>query len=244
MIEIQDIYKSYGELKVLSGISTSVEKGEVVSIIGPSGTGKSTFLRCINYLEEADKGTISFDGQKFDLADMDKKSIKDLRAHSSMVFQQYNLFLNKTAIENIMEHLIYVKKMGREEAEATAEKYLATVGLSEKRDSYPGQLSGGQQQRIGIARAMAVNPDIMLFDEPTSALDPELIKYVLTVIRELALAKQTMLIVTHEMRFAREVSDKVLFMEGGKILEEGSPEQVFEHSEHARIREFLSLMEK
>lgn len=243
MIRIENIVKSFGDLKVLCGVSTQIRKGEIVSVIGPSGTGKSTFLRCINYLEAAEQGIIRFGDETYHLDRMTKRDIKNLRTHSSMVFQNYNLFQNKTALENIMEHLIYVKKVKKDTAEEIAEHYLKVVGLPEKRDSYPSQLSGGQQQRIGIARAMAVNPDIMLFDEPTSSLDPELIKYVLTVIRELALAKQTMIIVTHEMKFAKDVSDKILFMEGGNILESGTPDQIFEHSEHLRVKEFLDLLE-
>ena len=243
MIEIKDIHKRYNDLEVLKGISVSIDKGEVISIIGPSGTGKSTFLRCINYLEVAEQGTISFGNETYNLNNMSKKEVNKLRSHSSMVFQNWNLFKNRTALENIMEHLIYVKKLSKDESEEIAKKYLEVVGLSEKKDYYPHQLSGGQQQRIGIARAMAINPEIMLFDEPTSSLDPEFIKYVLTVIKDLALSKQTMMIVTHEMKFAKDVSNRILFLEGGKILEEGKPEQIFEHPQHNRIKEFLDLLE-
>ncbi len=243
MIEIKDIHKRYNDLEVLKGISVSIDKGEVISIIGPSGTGKSTFLRCINYLEVAEQGTISFGNETYNLNNMSKKEVNQLRSHSSMVFQNWNLFKNRTALENIMEHLIYVKKLSKDKSEEIAKKYLEVVGLSEKKDYYPHQLSGGQQQRIGIARAMAINPEIMLFDEPTSSLDPELIKYVLTVIKDLALSKQTMMIVTHEMKFAKDVSNRILFLEGGKILEEGKPEQIFEHPQHNRIKEFLDLLE-
>lgn len=243
MIEIKDIHKRYNDLEVLKGISVSIDKGEVISIIGPSGTGKSTFLRCINYLEVAEQGTISFGNEIYNLNNMSKKEVNQLRSHSSMVFQNWNLFKNRTALENIMEHLIYVKKLSKDKSEEIAKKYLEVVGLSEKKDYYPHQLSGGQQQRIGIARAMAINPEIMLFDEPTSSLDPELIKYVLTVIKDLALSKQTMMIVTHEMKFAKDVSNRILFLEGGKILEEGKPEQIFEHPQHNRIKEFLDLLE-
>lgn len=239
MIKIKNLYKSFGELEVLKGINLEVKKGEVVAIIGPSGTGKSTLLRCINYLEEPEEGEIKIDDLKVDVRSITKKEIYELRKKTSMVFQTYNLFKNKTALENIMEPLIVVKKMDKKVARKKALDILDIVGLLDKKDSYPSKLSGGQQQRVGIGRAMAVDPKVMLFDEPTSALDPELVGEVLDVIRELAENHTTMLIVTHEMNFARNVADKIVFMDNGKIAELGSPEQIFNNSQNPRTAQFL-----
>ncbi len=237
-----NLHKAYGENQVLTGIDLEIQKGEVISVIGPSGTGKSTLLRCINYLEKADKGVIIFDDTRYDLESITHDEIYSLRKHSSMVFQTYNLFLHMTVLENVLANLIYVKKYNKNDAKKIAMELLVKVGLEDKINSYPRHLSGGQQQRAGIARAMAVNPDIILFDEPTSSLDPELVSEVLTVIKELASNKQTMLIVTHEMQFARNVSDKVIFMEGGKILESGTPSEVFDQSKNNRLNAFLNKM--
>lgn len=245
MIKIRGIEKSFGALQVLKGVDLDVSAGEVISVIGPSGTGKSTFLRCVNYLETPDRGTISFDGgQTFDFSRLGKNDVRALRSHTSMVFQNFCLFANLTAGENIALHLRRVKRWKAREVSARVGELLRLVGLEDKKDSYPSQLSGGQQQRVAIARAMAVEPELMLFDEPTSSLDPELVKYVLGVIRGLAESKQTMLVVTHEMNFARDVSDRIVFMEGGGILEEGTPEEIFERPRHERIREFLDLVKE
>lgn len=239
MIEIKNLKKSFGGLEVLKGIDLRVGKGEVLAIIGPSGSGKSTLLRCINYLENPDEGRISIGELSVDASRPSKEGIHGLRSSTAMVFQSYNLFRNKTAIENITEPLITAQKMQRSEALEKAEAMLRAVGLYDKKDSYPSALSGGQQQRIGIARAMAVNPKVILFDEPTSALDPELVGEVLNVIRELAKKHMTMIIVTHEMAFAREVADRVIFMDKGGIIEEGSPEQIFTDAREARTKAFL-----
>ena len=245
MIRIRGVKKSFGPLEVLKGVNLDVGAGEVISIIGPSGTGKSTFLRCLNYLEEPDAGTIAFgDGRVFDFSLGGKDFVYALRSHSSMVFQNFSLFANLTAGENIALHLRKVKKWPDDRVEWRVSELLRMMGLEGKRDSYPRQLSGGQQQRIAIARAMAIEPEIMLFDEPTSSLDPELVKYVLGVIRNLADGRQTMLVVTHEMKFAQEVSDRVVFMDGGRILEEGDPRDIFERPKHDRIREFLDLVKE
>lgn len=245
MIEIRGVKKSFGALDVLKGIDLDIDRGEVVSVIGPSGTGKSTFLRCLNYLEEPEAGTVVFDDSKvFDFSRFEKKLISELRSHSSMVFQNFSLFANLTAGENIALHLRKVKKWKDDRVAERVTELLQMMGLEGKVDSYPHQLSGGQQQRIAIARAMAIEPEIMLFDEPTSSLDPELVKYVLGVIRRLADCRQTMLIVTHEMKFAQEVSDRVIFMDEGRILEAGSPDEIFERPKHGRIREFLDLVRK
>ena len=245
MIEIRGVRKSFGPMEVLKGIDLDIGRGEVVSVIGPSGTGKSTFLRCLNYLEEPEAGTIAFeDGRVFDFSRFGKGLVHELRSHSSMVFQNFSLFANLTAGENVALHLRRVKKWRGDRVEERVAELLGMMGLEDKRDSYPHQLSGGQQQRVAIARAMAIEPEIMLFDEPTSSLDPELVKYVLGVIRSLADARQTMLVVTHEMKFAQEVSDRIIFMDGGRILEEGSPDEIFERPRHGRVREFLDLVRK
>ncbi|WFD10694.1 amino acid ABC transporter ATP-binding protein [Tepidibacter hydrothermalis] len=239
MIKIKNLHKSFTKLEVLRGIDLEIKKGEVVAVIGPSGTGKSTLLRCINYLEVPDKGEIEIEDLKINTKNVTKEQIHRLRKVTSMVFQNYNLFKNKTAIQNIFEPLIVVKKMDYKKAEKIALDILEKVGLLDKKDIYPSKLSGGQQQRIGIGRAMAVSPKIMLFDEPTSALDPELVGEVLDVIRGLAKNHTTMIIVTHEMRFAKEVADRVIFMDGGNIVEQGSPDEIFNNPKNERTIEFL-----
>lgn len=246
IIKVKNIRKKFNNLEVLKGIDLCVNKGEVVSIIGPSGSGKSTFLRCINQLEKIDEGyieiegivTASIDDSGKKNASLEKES-KQVCKKIGMVFQSFNLFPHKTVLENVIEAPIIVSKLKREEAVKLAEKYLEKVGLLDKKDCYPSQISGGQKQRAAIARALAMNPDIMLFDEPTSALDPELVGEVLNVIKDLAKEKMTMIVVTHEMSFAREVSDKVIFMDEGKILEEGSPQKIFTNPDHSRIKTFL-----
>lgn len=240
MINIKNLRKSFNNLDVLKGIDLSIKKGEVVVIIGPSGSGKSTFLRCINYLETPNEGLIEIGAVSVNASNPAKDGIKMLRKSTAMVFQNYNLFKNKTALENIMEPLVATKKMNKNEAIEKAEELLRVVGLYDKKLNYPSTLSGGQQQRIGIARAMAVNPEVILFDEPTSALDPELVGEVLNVIRDLAKKHMTMIIVTHEMAFAREVADRVIFMDKGDIIEEGSPEDIFTNPKEERTRKFLN----
>ncbi|MCR4632479.1 MAG: amino acid ABC transporter ATP-binding protein [Treponema sp.] len=240
MLKVSDVYKSFGETKVLKGISLEVKKGQVLAVIGSSGAGKTTLLRCLNFLESADSGSMDFDDLHVDLSRVSKKTMLQIRRKTAFVFQNYNLFANKTALENVMEGLIVSKKMKKEAARDLAEAALAKVGLSDRADYYPSSLSGGQQQRVGIARAFALNPEVILFDEPTSALDPELIGEVLAVIRGLAEEGVTMVIVTHEMTFAREIADRVIFMEDGQIVEEGSPSQIFENPQEPRTREFLS----
>jgi putative amino-acid transport system ATP-binding protein len=250
MIKIENLHKTFGELKVLKGINLEVNKGEVVVIIGPSGSGKSTLLRCINYLESPELGTIEIVSSdepgtiKIDFENPKKPLIKKLRASTSMVFQSYNLFKNKTALENITESLIMTKNIKKKDAEDVATELLKAVGLLDKKDTYPSKLSGGQQQRIGIARAMAVNPLAILFDEPTSALDPELVGEVLNVIRTLAKKHTTMIIVTHEMTFAKEVADRVIFMDEGNIVEQGTPLDIFTNPRHQRTRKFLNQIIK
>lgn len=235
MIEIQKLHKNFGEHEVLRGITYNIAKQDVVAIIGPSGSGKSTFLRCMNFLEVPTSGTIIFEG-----IDLRKTDIYRTREKMGMVFQQFNLFPHKTVLENICIAPIKVKKEKKDVVEARAYALLDKVGLREKALAYPSSLSGGQQQRIAIARALAMEPDVMLFDEPTSALDPEMVSEVLAVMKELAVSGMTMVIVTHEMNFAREVSDRVIFMDDGIILEEGTPEEVFDHPKHQRTIDFFS----
>ncbi|MBD5640598.1 amino acid ABC transporter ATP-binding protein [Clostridium botulinum] len=240
MIKISNLHKSFNEVEVLKGINLDIRKGEVVAVIGPSGTGKSTLLRCMNFLEKPEKGIIEIEDLKVNVEKATKQQIHELRLNTSMVFQSYNLFKNKTALENIMEPLIIVKKMDEDKAKERALSILKQVGLEDKKDYYPSKLSGGQQQRVGIGRAMAVDPKIMLFDEPTSALDPELVGEVLEVIKKLAEQDTTMIIVTHEMRFAKSAADKVIFMDGGNIVEQGTPEEVFNNPKNERTIKFLN----
>ena len=240
MIKIQNLHKKFNDLEVLKGVDLEINRGEVIAVIGPSGTGKSTLLRCINYLERPDQGTISIGDVEVSPENCSKKNIRELRLKTAMVFQSYNLFKNMTVLENVMEPLVTVKKVDRAAAEKAALAIIEKVGLLDKKDQYPSKLSGGQQQRASIARAVVVDPELMLFDEPTSALDPELVGEVLSVIRELALNHRTMLIVTHEMRFAREAANRIIFMDGGKIIEQGTPEEIFEHPQNPRTIKFLS----
>ena len=239
MLEIHDVRKRFGDQTVLDSISLDVEKGDVVAILGPSGSGKTTFLRCLNYLETADSGSMVFDGEHFDLHNAGKKDIARLRRKTGFVFQNYNLFQNKTVLQNITLGLTSGMGMEKKKAEGIALNVLEKVGMADKVKSYPSQLSGGQQQRVAIARAMATDPEIIYFDEPTSALDPELIGEVLAVMRQLAVDGMTMLVVTHEMDFARNVSSKVMFMEGGKVVETAPSKQFFEQPAEARAREFI-----
>ena len=237
MINIENLSKNFGDLKVLKNISTTINKGEIISIIGPSGSGKSTFLRCINKLEEPTEGHIYIDGMDL----MDKNTdINKIRERVGMVFQHFNLFPNMTVLENLTLSPMMVKKESKEEAEKYASYLLEKVGLSDKSNSYPAQLSGGQKQRIAIARALAMKPEVILFDEPTSALDPEMIKEVLDVMRDLAKEGMTMLIVTHEMGFARNVGNRILFMDNGEIIEDCSPKDFFENPTNERIKDFLN----
>lgn len=236
-IHVENLKKNFGHLEVLNGVSTDIYEGEVVCIIGPSGSGKSTFLRCLNRLEDITDGEIIVDGFKIN----DKKlNINKVRENIGMVFQHFNLFANMNVLRNLMLAPVDLKKATKEEAEKRAMELLETVGLSEKAEAYPSQLSGGQKQRVAIARALAMNPDIMLFDEPTSALDPEMVGEVLAVMKTLALNGMTMVVVTHEMGFAREVADRVLFMDGGVVLEEGTPNEIFSNPKHPRTIDFLN----
>lgn len=247
MIKAEGIYKSFNKLEVLKGISLEVNKGEVVAIIGPSGSGKSTFLRCLNRLETLDQGTIEIEGEILAKTGQDGKShyapeldARRICRKMGMVFQQFNLFPHLTVLENVIEAPITVKGMSSEEIVPQAEELLKKVGLLDKRDSYPSRLSGGQKQRVAIARALAMNPDLMLFDEPTSALDPELTGEVLKAMRQLAEEHMTMIVVTHEMAFARDVANRVIFMDKGEIVEQGTPEEIFNRPAYPRTQAFLN----
>jgi ABC-type polar amino acid transport system ATPase subunit len=239
MIKIEGMYKSFGDLEVLKGIDLEVQEGETVAIIGPSGSGKSTMLRCLNLLETPQKGKVTIGSHQYDSEHLDKKKFLEIRRATAMVFQNYCLFENKTALKNITLPLVKVKKMSKDEAEKIGLELLERVGLLDRKDYYPSQLSGGQQQRVGIARALALNPDVILFDEPTSALDPELVQGVLDVIRQISEEKITTLVVTHEMAFARDVADRVVFMDGGEVVEQGDAVQVITNPQEKRTQQFL-----
>lgn len=236
MIQLQNVHKYFEQLHVLKGVSTEIDAGEVVVIIGPSGSGKSTVLRCMNYLEEPTEGDVIVDGKNLNV----KENINNVRAEVGMVFQRFNLFPHMTVIDNITLAPQKIRGLSKSEAESIARDLLGKVGLSDKAEAYPEQLSGGQQQRVAIARALAMKPKVMLFDEPTSALDPEMVSEVLDVMKDLAKEGMTMVIVTHEMSFAKEVATRVLFVDGGEILEEGTPAEVFDTPKHERTKSFLS----
>lgn len=240
VLKIKDVHKAFDKIEVLKGISLNVEKGSVTAIIGPSGAGKTTLLRCINFLEKADSGILDFDDIHIDLKKVSKKTMLEIRRKTAFVFQSYNLFTNMTALENVMEGLVTARKVPKAQAKDRAIKALEKVGLKDRADFYPSSLSGGQQQRVGIARAIAVEPEVILFDEPTSALDPELTGEVLSVIRQLAAEGTTMVIVTHEMSFARDTANHVIFMDKGVIVEEGSPSEIFTSPKEERTRLFLN----
>ena len=248
ILEIKDLHKSFGDNGVLKGIDLSLEKGEVLVIIGSSGSGKTTLLRCLNFLETPDKGSISVNGEQLfnseDANTLSERSIRKNRLHFGLVFQQFNLFPHYSVLKNVMDAPICVQKRERAEVEVSARKTLEKMGLGDKADAYPCQLSGGQQQRVAIARALEMNPEILFFDEPTSALDPELTGEVLKVIRALAEEHMTMVIVTHEMAFARDVSDRVIFMADGVVAASGTPDEVLLHSENERVRSFLGSFQK
>lgn len=239
MIKIEGLKKKFNNIEVLKNINLNVKTGEVVVILGPSGSGKSTFLRCLNYLESPDEGKITIGDISLDTNKINKKQIHLLRKQSAMVFQHYNLFNNKTVLENVTEALIVVKKIDKTKASELALDALRKVGMENKKDVYPNTLSGGQKQRVSIARAMAINPNVILFDEPTSALDPELVDEVLLVIKNLAKEHRTMIIVTHEMSFAKDVGDRIIFMSDGLVVEEGKPNEIFNNPKNDRTKQFL-----
>ena len=241
MIEVKNLHKSFAGLEVIKGVDLQINQGDVISIIGPSGSGKTTLLRCMNFLEKADQGQMTFDGQTFDMSHISHRDVLNLRKKTAFVFQNYNLFFNKTALENVTEGLIIGRGVAKDKAIEKARKLLKRVGLQEREDYYPSELSGGQQQRVAIARALAADPEIIYFDEPTSALDPELTQGILTLMREMAEEGMTMLVVTHEMSFARNVSNKVWFMDKGVMAESGTAKEVFENPKDSRLKAFLQL---
>ena len=241
MIEVKNLHKSFAGLEVIKGVDLQINQGDVISIIGPSGSGKTTLLRCMNFLEKADQGQMTFDGQTFDMSNISHRDVLNLRKKTAFVFQNYNLFFNKTALENVTEGLIIGRGVAKDKAIEKARKLLKRVGLQEREDYYPSELSGGQQQRVAIARALAADPEIIYFDEPTSALDPELTQGILTLMREMAEEGMTMLVVTHEMSFARNVSNKVWFMDKGVMVESGTAKEVFENPKDSRLKAFLQL---
>lgn len=241
MIEVKNLHKSFAGLEVIKGVDLQINQGDVISIIGPSGSGKTTLLRCMNFLEKADQGQMTFDGQTFDMSHISHRDVLNLRKKTAFVFQNYNLFFNKTALENVTEGLIVGRGVAKDKAIEKARRLLKRVGLQEREDYFPSELSGGQQQRVAIARALAADPEIIYFDEPTSALDPELTQGILTLMREMAEEGMTMLVVTHEMSFARNVSNKVWFMDKGVMVESGTAKEVFENPKDSRLKAFLQL---
>ena len=243
MIEVKDLHKSFGDNEVLKGIDFKINDGDVIAILGSSGGGKTTILRCINFLAKADKGTLVFDGKEYDLANMKKSDIAALRMKTGFVFQNYNLFLNKTALENVMEGLVTVRKMDKTKAREIATSALEKVGLGDKLDFYPISLSGGQQQRVSIARALAYKPEVIYFDEPTSSLDPELTNEVLGVMKDLAKEKVTMVVVTHEMTFARNVSNRIIFLDEGEVICDSDTDSFFNNQKNERIKRFINNVE-
>lgn len=238
--QAKNIHKSYGQKEVLKGIDLSINKGDVVAILGPSGSGKTTFLRCLNFLNTAEKGTIIFNDKVYETGCLTSKEIREYRLETAFVFQNFNLFANMTALENVMEGLVTARKMNKEEALKIARNALTKVEMLEWENHFPSQLSGGQQQRVAIARALATNPKIIFFDEPTSALDPELINGILNIMRRLANEGMTMIVVTHEMSFAKNVSNKVILMENGEVIEEGDSQSFFNNPQQQRTKEFIS----
>lgn len=243
MIEVKDLHKSFGDNEVLKGIDFKINDGDVIAILGSSGGGKTTILRCINFLAKADKGTLVFDGKEYDLANMKKSDIAALRMKTGFVFQNYNLFLNKTALENVMEGLVTVRKIDKIKAREIATSALEKVGLGDKLDYYPISLSGGQQQRVSIARALAYKPEVIYFDEPTSSLDPELTNEVLGVMKDLAREKVTMVVVTHEMAFARNVSNRIIFLDKGEVICDSDTDSFFNNQKNERIKRFINNVE-
>lgn len=239
MLKLENVHKSFGKNQILKGVDIEVNKGDVIVILGPSGSGKTTLLRSINFLERADKGKITLDGKEMDLKHASRKEVEYVRKNTAFVFQNYCLFNNKTVLQNVTEGLIIARKVPKKEAEEIALSALKKVGLEDKTDLYPSQLSGGMQQRVGIARAVAVNPKVILFDEPTSALDPELVGEVLSIIKKLANEGTTMIVVTHEMRFAEDVANKIIFMSDGVVVEQGSPREIFYRPKEERTKQFL-----